>query len=59
MNAPAVVIRLELEATPKVTFDCLSEGEQVRMVEHLGAHPEQLELIARAQEIIAAAGRAA
>jgi hypothetical protein len=53
MNAPAVIIRLELEATPRVTFDCLSEGESQRLVEHLDAHPELLALLARTQEIIA------
>jgi hypothetical protein len=58
MSGPAVVIRLELETTPRVIADYLSEGEERRMVDWLRAHPEQEDLVTRALEI-ARLGRAA
>lgn len=51
MNAPAIVIRLELEAAPRVTLDVVSESEEVRLEEWLDRHPEQVELVSRALEL--------
>jgi hypothetical protein len=46
-QAPAVVIRFELEAAPKVMFECLSESEEKRLRDWLNAHPELAELLLR------------
>jgi hypothetical protein len=51
MNAPAIVIRLELEAAPRIVCDYLLEEEEVRMLDWLRAHPAQEDLVTRALEI--------
>jgi hypothetical protein len=48
-----VLIRLELEAAPRVIVDTVYEGEEDRLRDWFEAHPEQLELIQRAQELAA------
>jgi hypothetical protein len=51
MNAPAVVIRLELEAAPRVRVDCLSTGERDRLQDWLDANPSLAWLVTRALEL--------
>ena len=51
MTAPAVVIRFELEAAPKVYKDCDDKGEQRRLEDWLNAHPEYWELLLRARDL--------
>jgi hypothetical protein len=51
VSAPAIVIRLELEASPRVIVDALHEGECERLHWWFEEHAEQLELIRRAYEI--------
>jgi hypothetical protein len=51
LSAPAIVIRLELEAAPRLQVDALNEREAERMVDWLEAHPEYLALIRRAAEL--------
>jgi hypothetical protein len=50
MSAPAVVIRLELEAPPRLFADALGKNEWKRLSDWLSAHPRYLRLI---QEAIA------
>jgi hypothetical protein len=45
VNAPAVIIRLELEARPKLIADYLDDGEAVRMDEWLSQHPAYRQLV--------------
>jgi hypothetical protein len=57
--APAIVIRLELEAVPVVYVQTLNEAEERRLTDWVtDAHPEYGELVARALEL-AEAKRAA
>jgi hypothetical protein len=51
MSAPAIVIRLELEAAPKLLTDCLSEAEEERLIDWLEVHPELRQLIVLAYEL--------
>jgi len=51
VNAPAIVIRLEFEARPRIVCDWLDETDERRMRDWLDSHPELLELLARACEI--------
>jgi hypothetical protein len=51
MSAPAVVIRLELEALPKVLVDALDEREHTRLIDWIEAHPAYQQLIAEALEL--------
>jgi len=51
-NAPALVIRLELEAAPVVYVDTLDTGEEARLTDWLTvARPDIGELAARAFEL--------
>jgi hypothetical protein len=52
---PALIIRLELEAAPKVMQSCMTEGEEDRLVAWLGTHPELLGLVRAALELAAEA----
>lgn len=49
--APAVVIRIELEAPPRVVVDALHEGEYDRLGDWLRSHPDLLDLIRRARDL--------
>ena len=51
MAAPSVQIVLALEASPQIICDYLHEHEAVRMDDWLRAHPDYVELIARAREL--------
>jgi hypothetical protein len=50
MSAPAILIRLELEAAPRLLIDALCEQERERVLDWLCAHPAYLRLV---QEAIA------
>jgi hypothetical protein len=52
VSAPAAVIRLEIEAKPTVRLEASSEGEQVGLVDWLGANDDLAALVARALEAI-------
>ena len=58
-SAPAVIIRLEFEARPRIIADYLTDADESRMLDWLDGRPEVLELLATAQEIIASERRAA
>jgi hypothetical protein len=45
------VIRLELEAAPKVLLDCLHEGDELRLLDWLAARPELQALYEAALQI--------
>jgi hypothetical protein len=47
MSAPAILIRLELEAAPRLQVDALTEREHERIVDWIETHPEYLDLILR------------
>ena len=49
--APAAVIRLELEAAPRVFFEALTEEAGDRLLDWLASRPEYLELAQRAIEL--------
>ena len=51
MNAPAVVIRLELEAAPLVYVDTLRKSDANRLKDWLQTHDEYGALVARAMEL--------
>jgi hypothetical protein len=51
MSAPALVIVLELEAAPRVLFDCINDAEWERLQEWFTAHPELLDPAVRALEL--------
>jgi hypothetical protein len=48
MSAPALVIRLEVEAAPRLMCDVMSESEEERLIDWLDAHPELIDLVVRA-----------
>jgi hypothetical protein len=48
VSAPAILIRLELEAAPRLLVEALSEQEHDRLVDWLETHPDYLELVRRA-----------
>jgi hypothetical protein len=48
---PSLAIVLELEAAPRLIFDCLSESEEKRLKDWLWAHSELLALAVRALEL--------
>jgi hypothetical protein len=56
MTAPAVVIRLELESSPRVCYDVMSESEQRRLSDWINCKPELLEIV-RAVDGLQALGR--
>jgi hypothetical protein len=49
--APAVVIRLELEAPPRIYCDVMTEAAGGRLTDWLASHPDYLELVNRAIEL--------
>jgi hypothetical protein len=49
--APAVVIRLELEAAPRVYVDCLNGREEARLRDWLDSKPELADLAAWALQL--------
>jgi hypothetical protein len=49
--APAAVIRLELEAAPRVYFEALTEEAGDRLLDWFASRPEYLELAQRAIEL--------
>ncbi len=50
---PAIVIRLELEATPVVYVQTINEAEEKRLTDWVTeAHPEYGELVALALELV-------
>lgn len=51
MNAPAIVIRLSLEARPYVYIDAIHESDERRLTEWLESKPQYAELVARALEL--------
>jgi hypothetical protein len=51
MSAPALIIRLELEAAPKVFGDCMSEGEADGLKDWIDSNPELLDLVESALEL--------
>ncbi len=52
MNPPALVIRIEVEAAPKVYVHTLNESEEHRLTDWLTeARPDYGELVARALEL--------
>jgi hypothetical protein len=48
VTPPAIVIRLELEAAPRLQVDALDERESKRLIDWLDAHPRYLRLIQEA-----------
>ena len=51
MSPPAVVIRLEVEAPPRVVFDALTDGENARLADWIGANADYAELVAQAVDL--------
>jgi hypothetical protein len=51
MSAPAVVIRLELEAAPKIFPDVVSESEYERLIDWVETHEELRGLLVFAQQL--------
>lgn len=45
MSAPAVVIRLELEAVPRLLVDAINEEEHDRLLDWIESHPRYRQLI--------------
>jgi hypothetical protein len=50
-RAPAILIRFELEAAPRLLVDALDEREHERLIDWLKAHPLYLQLIEEALEL--------
>jgi hypothetical protein len=51
VSPPAIVIRFELEAPPRVEADWLDDAEDARMMDWLGHHPVYQALIAAGMEL--------
>jgi hypothetical protein len=51
MSAPAVVIRLEIEAMPKIFPDVVSESEYERLIDWLESHEELRMLLVFADQL--------
>jgi hypothetical protein len=51
MNAPAVVIRLSLEAQPRIYIEAVRESDESRLTEWLESKPQYAELVALALEL--------
>jgi hypothetical protein len=51
VSAPAVIIRLELEASPHIYLDTIHSGEEARLRDWIERHPDYVALIRRAQQI--------
>jgi hypothetical protein len=52
MNPPAVSVVFGLEASPRVRVDYVDEGDEIRMLDWLEAHPVYLRLISLAMELV-------
>jgi hypothetical protein len=50
MNAPAIIIRLELEAPPRIYSDCATDGERARLLDWLVAHTDLCALVNAARK---------
>jgi hypothetical protein len=48
VSAPAILIRLELEAAPRLLVDAVSEQEHDRLCDWLEAHPAYVDLVQQA-----------
>jgi hypothetical protein len=55
MNAPALIVRLELEAAPLVFIDALDGAEEARLRDWLDSNQGYGDLVARALELAAEA----
>jgi hypothetical protein len=51
VNAPAVVIRIELERRPVVYVEAGDDGEDARLRDWVTAHPRYAALVARARAL--------
>lgn len=51
MSAPAVVVRFELEAAPRLWVDALTDSEERRLWEWIASRDDLLALVARALEL--------
>jgi hypothetical protein len=51
-QAPAWVLRLELEARPAIYVDAVNDGEADRLADWLRAKPEYAELVERARDLM-------
>ena len=51
MRPPAIIVRFELEAAPRLQIDALSEREHERILDWVETHPDYLELLKRALEL--------
>jgi hypothetical protein len=51
VSAPSLIVIFELEAAPRVLFDCVNDAEWARLEEWFGAHPELLDPAIRALEL--------
>jgi hypothetical protein len=51
MSAPALVIRLEIEARPKVYIDAMREGEADRLLDWLLENEALRDLLLRVDEL--------
>jgi hypothetical protein len=56
-GAPAIEIRIALEATPQVRLVCSSESEERRLDDWIAAQPDLAELVAQALELATARRR--
>jgi hypothetical protein len=51
VSAPAVVVRFELEAAPRLWVDALTDSEERRLWEWIASRDDLLALVARALEL--------
>ena len=51
MSAPAVVVRFELKAAPRLWVDALTDSEERRLWEWIASRDDLLALVARALEL--------
>lgn len=51
MSAPAILIRLELEAAPRLFIDAVSDREHDRILDWIASHPDYVRLIHAALEL--------
>ena len=51
VSAPAILILVQLETAIRVAWDCLNEGDELRLRDWIDAHPDYGPIIARALEL--------